>query len=725
MKRKAAAFAAAVAVSSMAAAGVVDDVDPFVGTDGTGHTTPAAWAPSGMVQPGPDSGYGDWRHCSGYVKSDAKIFGFSQTHLSGTGCEALCDVLLQPFLGPDPTVEPSPRRKRHSLEMPATKDPASEAAHPGYYRVSYLDLGRTTTEITASKRVALYRFSVPGGATPRLLVDLQWGNPRGDTRKFVVGSEWSIGDGSRSISGRIAKSAWLRREFYFKLAFNRRFSAKTLPRAASDGADRLVLDFEGGDGPLMAKYACSLSGADGADRNLGEITGWDFESVRAATAREWESLLSRVEIPGSPPERRKVFYTALYHLFLQPTLVSDLGERDLYSSFSLWDTFRAAHPLQALLRPEATAPFVNSLLDGYRRTGRLPVMPYCRHETDCMIGMHSVPVIVDAYLKRRGPGGVGEDAVDWNLAYEAVTNALTVSHPGALKEDWDAYARHGYYPYDVVGGEGVSRTLEVSYDDACAARFAEARGDGRTAAFFRARSCNWTNVFDRTLRLVRGRNSKGEWREPFDPFRFGGAKDWVPYDCTEANAWQYTWHVMQDVPGIVAAQGGRGEFVRRLEGIFSLSHERMSEEHDCTGAMGEYIHGNEPSHHILYFLPRLGDWDFAADRIREICDKLYSGDADGLCGNDDCGQMSAWYVFACLGFYPFDPCGGELALGAPQVPEARIGRFRMLAHGLSETNRRVKSVSFRGRRLDGFSIAAADVLEGGDLVFEMKGASLQ
>ena len=712
-------FALSAVIAAVASAAPVDEVNVFIGTDGIGHTTPAAWHPAGLVQPGPDSGYADWRHCSGYCRDDVSICGFSQTHLSGTGCPDLADFLLQPFAGENPRPAQTVQDGEHSLVLRARKAAGSEKAMPGYYSVAYDDSG-IRTEITASQRVAFYRFTAGKGGF-KLLVDAQWNNVRKmQVNRTVVDSETSAGSDSRSFSGRVRKKCWLDRNVRFKAVFDRPFvSATRLPRPAGDRADRWVLDFGLKEGEtLLAKASVSASSAEGASRNLSEVPHWDFDSVRTTTAERWNELLSAVELPGCDSETRTVFYTALYHSYLQPVLLSDVGEKDFYSAFSLWDTFRAVHPLYTILRPETTAPFVESLLEHYRRDGSLPVMPYFGYDSDCMIGKHAVSVIADAFLK-------GVEGPDWRLAYEAVTNALTVAHPHLAKEDWEVYNRHGYYPFDVVGGEGVSRTMEIAFDDWCAARFAEKMGDGEGAGFFRRRAGNWTNVLDRSVGLVRGRDSRGAWRTPFSPFRFGGAKDWLPYDCTEGNAWQYTWHVFQDPYALVSAHGGKKSFAAKLKSVFSMEHVRDGEEpDDCTGRMGEYIQGNEPSHHLLYFFPQIGEWDFAAEKIRHICDGFYRNAVDGLCGNDDCGQMSAWYVFSCLGFYPFNPCGGEFVLGAPQVPKAVLrlrGRkkFTIVAENFSEENKYVKSVSLNGRILDVPKISYSDIMAGGELRFEM------
>lgn len=703
--------------AAIALARPVDEVNVFIGTDGTGHTTPAAWYPSGLVQPGPDSGYGDWRHCSGYHGADDSLYGFSQTHLSGTGCADLADFLLQPFAGADPTVDESRQWPEPSVTMRAQKAKGSERASPGYYSVAYSESG-IRTEITAASRVGMYRFTAGHGRL-RLLVDTQWCNcthfvPR------IVDAHSSVAKDGASLSAYAHKEAWLKRKVWFKAVFSQPFSKATkLPRGKGERADRYVLDFEvPAGGQLLVKTSVSANSEDGVERNLSEVSGWDFDKIRMDCADAWNELLSRVKIGESDKDRRTVFYTSLYHAFIQPTRISDAGQPDYYSAFSLWDTFRAVHPLYTILRPEMSAPFVESALSDYRRTGRLPVMPYFGYDSGAMIGKHMVSLIVDAYLK-------GVKGPDWALAYEAVTNALTVTHAEGVKEDWAVYNRHGYYPFDVVGGEGVSRTMEVAFDDWCAARFAKGMGDATGEQFFRNRSKNWTNVLDRTIGLVRGRDSEGAWRTPFQPSRFGGNQDWLPYDCTEGNAYQYTWHVFQEPLELIAALGGERAVDERLRGVFTMKHEAVGDEpDDCTGRMGEYIHGNEPSHHILYFFPQIHDGNFAAGKIREICETLYRNAADGLCGNDDCGQMSAWYIFACLGFYPFNPCGGNFVIGSPQMPSATLHLpggecFKVVADEFSKENRYVKSVSLNGKSIDRPFISYESIMNGGELRFAM------
>ena len=704
------------------------DVDPFVGTAGTGHTFPGATRPFAMVQPGPDTGYGDWQHCSGYRMEDAKVLGFSQTHLSGTGCSDLGDFLLLPFTGELPHGEPG-----------GFKDRRTETAWPGYYSVELTNFA-VKAEITSSKRVAFHRWTFPKGKRAKVVLDMQYGaveRSKDVINTHVLSSTLNFGKDGRSVSGGNVLSAWLKREVYFTLAFQRRWKSKRIlpKRDPREKAQRVEFVFDlPDDGILEARIAVSTVDAANARRNLLAEGKTSFEQCREAAAAEWNGLLSRADIKGAGAEERKIFKTGLYHLFIQPNDIADVDGRYrgadgkvhaassgcYYTGFSLWDTFRAAHPLYTVLTPEKVDGFVNSMLEQYRAVGYLPVIPYFGSETFCMIGNHSVPVIVDAYLK----GFRGFDAA---LAFEAVTNSLTVTHPGKIKEDWKYYDTLGYYPYDVIKGEGVSRTMECAYDDSCAARFAAALGKDAVREFFRRRSGNWRNVFDSgDTMLVRGRDSKGAWRTPFDPRRIGGGGDWMPYDCTEANAWQYTWHVLHDPAGLAAAFGGAKRFGERLDMFFSDAGKAAGSEDcpDASGNYGQYAHGNEPSHHIAYLYNWTDKPEIVGARVREIAKRFYSAKPDGICGNDDCGQMDAWYVFAALGFYPVDPCGGEYVLGAPLFKETVLNlpggkTFTVLADAPSDSKCRVRNVFMNGRKLDRRTVDHESIVRGGELVFDM------
>ena len=678
-------------------------VDPFVGTSATGHTTPAACVPFGLVQAGPDTGNGDWHHCSGYRYDDRSIFGFSQTHLNGTGCADLGDVRLLPFT---------------TAEAPESVpfDKSSEKASPGYYTAA---LGGVKVEVSATEHCAIYRIAYPADSGKRLLVDSKWCLYGWHRPKECGQSDEMKDDGRSAVFGKVTVDNWVRRTYAYKIVFDHPFASRR------DG----VFDFDLRPGePLVVKVALSaLGGVSDAEKNLAaEIPGWDFDGVSSAAREKWAKRLACVTVDGTE-DQKKNFYTSLYHLFIQPNNIADHGQEPYYSTFSTWDTFRAAHPLYTIIAPETIPAFISSMSRQGRSTGYLPVWTLWGRDNQCMIGTHSIPVIVDAFLKE-GEKAKGEKAKEcWEGIYDQIKETLTKKHPGRRKENWDVYDRYGYYPFDIIRGESVSRTLECAYDDWCAGRMAEELGRKDDAEFFFRRSAGWKNVFDRSLGLVRGRDSNGRWREPFNPYALGHGGE-SANDFTEGNAFQYTWHVMQDPDGLVEALGGRESFVRKLDGLFSEPEkaEGQGEVVDVTGLIGQYVHGNEPSHHVIYFYTLVGENGKAAERIREVFDRFYLPKPDGLCGNDDCGQMSAWYVFSALGFYPFNPCGGEYVIGAPQIPKATIalpgGRtFTVVAKNLSRANKYVKSVTLNGRPVADWKIRHADIMSGGELVFEMAG----
>ena len=682
----------AAAFSAVFLAGAADccgHVDPFIGTAGTGHTFPGACVPFGLVQAGPDTGNGDWDHCSGYRFDDKSIYGFSQTHLNGTGCPDLGDVRILPFVS-------------KTAPESVAYDKASEVARPGFYSVTLA--GGVKVEVSATERCAIYRIAYPKDGRARLLVDPRWcitsGQPLSKCIRFCDVAP----DGKTGVSGKVVVNNWVKRTYAFKMELSRPFVSER----------DLVFDFGSLQGePLLVKIALSaLGGVSDAERNLAaEIPGWDFDRVASAADEKWAKQLSCVEVEGSEEQKRN-FYTSLYHLFIQPNDISDAGQSPYYSTLSTWDTFRAAHPLYTILVPERIPGLVRSMQRQGEFTGYLPIWTLWGRDNQCMIGTHSVPVLVDAYLKGF-PG-------DWESVYAQIKETLTKKHEGRRKEQWDVLDKYGYYPFDVVKGESVSRTMECAYDDWCAGKMAEKLGRAEDAAFFLKRAGNWRNVVDTSLGLARGKDSKGKWREPFDPFAVGyGDKS----DFTEGNAFQYTWHVMQDPEGLVEALGGREPFVKKLDSLFEQPEKVKGDVLDVTGLIGQYVHGNEPSHHVIYFYTLVGERDKTAERVRDVFDKFYLPKADGLCGNDDCGQMSAWCIFSALGFYPFNPCGGTYVLGAPQVPKATVNladgkTFTVIARNLSRENKYVKSVTLNGKPLDK-TIEHADIMAGGELVFEM------
>ncbi|WEK34417.1 MAG: GH92 family glycosyl hydrolase [Candidatus Pseudobacter hemicellulosilyticus] len=696
-------------------------VNPFIGTAATGHTFPGATVPFGLVQPGPETGNFDWDYCSGYHYKDSLIWGFAQTHLNGTGVPDLGDILLQPFTG-----------DINGTDYHSHFNKATEKASPGYYSVELADYN-VKAEMTAAAHTAFHQYTYASASPARLLVDLQYGivsNKRSFLR-HVLQADVDIDPNRRWIAGHSEVTAWVRRHYYYVIEFSRPFTQKTqLP--ANDPAEkgpRYVLDFDLKPGQqLQVKIGLSTVSIENARQNLQqEIPHWEFNTVRNMAGSEWDQYLQRMTIKGSD-DLLTNFYTALYHLLMQPNNMADVngqyrGADDkvltaadgrYYSTLSLWDTYRAAHPLYTLLTPERVDGFVQTMLAHYDATGLLPRWTLWGKENNCMIGNHAIPVIADAYAK-------GFRGFDTGKAFAAMDRSSTVNH---ATSDWDLYLKYGYLPFDLIKEESVSRTLECSYDDYAVSVFAKAIGQHSAAEKYQQRSMYYKNLLDPETRMMRGRDSKGNWRTPFNLFSLSHAGS-VGGDYTEGNAWQYTWSVQHDIPGLVKGIGGPTAFTRKLDSLFRLSV--ATETHlvkDVSGLIGQYAHGNEPSHHVAYLFALNGQPGRTQELLRQITDSFYLNKPDGLSGNDDCGQMSAWYVFTAMGFYPVDPVGGEYILGAPQLPFLQLElpggkRFTMEARGLSDGKKYVQSVSWNGKPVTGGSLTHATILKGGRLVFIM------
>ena len=699
----------------------VDAVKMFVGTAGTGHTTPAACRPFASVQAGPDTGVLDWKYCSGYQYGDTDLFGFSSSHISGSGCADLGDVLLLPFT----RAAVAPR-----VKLPFEK--ASEKASPGYYAARLPGEG-VLAEMTATPRVALYRFTYPESETQRLLVDLQHGivvfGKHGVTNRVLECSS-EVSKGLDGADAALKVASWTKRRSFETVRFSRpAVAVSELPKTnPCERAPRYVFEFAPSAESLLVKVSLSTVSLDGARGNIAsELPGWDFDAVRKDARAAWNDVLSRFSVSGSP-EQRALFHTAVYRLATQPHDMTDSDGRyrgaddavhvakEHYGEMSLWDTYRAAHPLYTLAFPERVDGFVRSLVAQSEEQGYLPIWPLRGQETDCMIGNPAVSVVADAYLK-------GFRGFDAEAAFREVKRSLDNPRPNSRV---DLVEKHGYFPFDMVKVESVSMLLEDAINCDGAAKFAAALGKADDAARYARRAKGYRNAFDTATGFFRGRASDGTWRTPFDPLRICNAYA-LGGDFTEGNAWQYLWLVPHDPDGLVELLGGKERFFARLEELFKLPSEPEGHPKllDVTGLIGQYAHGNEPSQHIAYLFAREGRPERTQEIVREIVNRFYSLAPDGVCGNEDAGQMSAWYVFAAMGFYPLDPAAGEYVLGAPQVPavELRLGRedavLRVVAKNWSPENVHVKSISFRGRPVEGHSIRHADLATGGDLIFEM------
>jgi predicted alpha-1,2-mannosidase len=696
-------------------------VDPFIGTADNGHTFPGATTPFGFIQASPETGNDTWKYCSGYNYADSTIMGFAQNHLNGTGCPDLGDILLLPFTEGD--VEEGNYRSRFLK--------SDEKASPGYYSVRLTDFD-IDVELTATQRTAFHRYTFNKHSPARLLIDLQsgivWNTQSVETH--VLAAEISMPD-NKTITGHQQVNNWVKRHYYYVIHFDKPYTLKQeLAPKTGNTAKRLVLSFDLKPGErLHTKIAVSSVSIDGAIASMSkENPEWNFDAVRKETAGKWNELLSHTQATGSD-EQLKNFYTSLYHLYIQPNNIADIDGKyrgaddnvytassgSYYSTLSLWDTYRAAHPLYTILLPEKVDGFIETMIAHRKVQGFLPIWALWGKENFCMVANHAIPVVVDAYLK-------GFRGFDPEEAFEAVQTSSTVNH---LNSDWDTYMKYGYYPFDIVRTESVSKTLESVYDDYCVAQMARALGKTEDYEYFARRADFYKNLFDPETRFMRGKDSTGAWRTPFNSFSLSHAFS-SGGDYTEGNSWQYTWHVQHDVKGLIELMGGNDAFTLKLDSLFFLEpgSETTGFLSDVTGLIGQYAHGNEPSHHVSYLYALAGKPWKTQELIREIFDRFYLAKPDGLCGNDDCGQMSAWYVFSAMGFYPVNPVGGEYVLGAPQIPKIELklpdGKtFVIEASNLSKENRYVESIELNGQIYTGTSISHNDIMNGGRLVFTM------
>jgi len=684
-------------------------VNPFVGAADNGHCMPGACVPFGLIQAGPQSGNCTWAYTAGYQYKDSIIYGFSQNRLNGTGCPDLGDLMMLPFSG---VIEGD--------KYSSSYDKKNQLASPGYYAVSLADFD-VNAEMTATEHTAIHSYTFQGNESAHLMIDFQSGITS-TVQQFYTHVLEAVQnfESPIKITGSCKTNVWLERTYYYAIEFSVPYTAKKiLPRRdSSEKAHRYVFDFDLKKGEkLMVKVALSSTGIEGARNNMNaEISGWDFEKVKMAAKRRWNDYLSRIDIQGTN-EQKNIFYTSMYHLFIHPNNIADAGSTPFYSTLSLWDTYRAAHPLYTLVAPEKVDDFVNSFITQSDNQGFLPIWALWGGETYCMIGNHAVPVIVDAYLK-------GFRRFDAEKAYQAVKTSLTKSHKNS---DWETYDKYGYYPFDIVKVESVSRTLESCYDDYCAAQFAKALGKQEDYEFFMKRADYYKNLFDAGTELMRPKDSKGKWKEPFNSLALSHAST-AGGDYTEGNAWQYTWHVQHDVGGLINLLGGTDYFTAKLDTLFTLESKVSGTGFvaDVTGLIGQYAHGNEPSHHVAYLYTLAGKHWRTAELINKIFTTQYHDRVDGLCGNDDCGQMSAWYIFSAMGIYPLNPGIGEYVLGSPQLPKAVINlsngkKFSIETENFSSKNIYVQTIELNGKKFNKKSISHQEIMKGGTLKFYMTG----
>lgn len=695
-------------------------VNPFIGAADNGHTFPGATTPFGMIQTSPVTGAVGWRYCSEYVNNDSIIWGFTQTHLNGTGCMDLGDLLVMPVTG-------ERNRAWDGYRSHFSKD--QESATPGYYSV-LLEEPNVKAELTASTRAALHRYTYNNADQAAVLIDLQHGPAWNENQyhSHVRACEVNWED-DQTLVGHVDNTVWVQQDYFFVVKFNRPVTEKiNLEMGETEKGQRIVagFDMEPGD-ELLMKIALSSTGIEGAKKNLeAEIPGWDFEGTRQAAKDSWNNYLSRINVTGTKDQLIN-YYTCFYHALIQPNQISDVdgmyrnaknevvktGGDAFYSTFSLWDTYRAAHPFYTIMVPERVDGFINSLIENGEAQGFIPIWALWGKDNYCMVANHGVAVVAEAYRK-------GFRGFDAERALNIMKRTQTESHK--LKSDWETYMKYGYFPTDLIRAESVSSTLESVYDDYAVWDMATRMGKAEDIEYYGKRKDFYKNLFDTQTQFMRPRKSDGTWKSPFDPSNVGHSES-VGGDYTEGNAWQYTWHVQHDVPGLIELFGGEEKFLTKLDSVFTV--ELKTSQADVTGLIGQYAHGNEPSHHVAYLYTMAGKPERTQELIRQIFDTQYRPEPDGLCGNDDCGQMSAWYMFSAMGFYPVDPVSGNYVFGAPQMPKIVLNladgkTFTVIAEGISEENKYVESITLNGQPYTKSYITHEDIVNGGTLVFKMK-----
>ena len=718
-------------ITTQALATPVDYADPMVGTAGHGHTFPGPTMPFGAVQHNPDTRTGTWDGCSGYHYSDSTILGFTHTHLSGTGAGSLGDILIMPEVGPAKFTD-------YASHFSHT----NEVAHPGYYKV-YLDDPRVTAELTTTERTGFHRYTFPSTDQAHFVIDLDHG-----IQSSTTGGKINI-ESDTTISGTREANGWGGgRAVYFVIQFSRPFKdwqlqadgqfAVARATNATGRAVKAVVDYSTTDGePILVKVGISATGIDGARKNLEtENAGWDFDAVRAAAAKSWNEALGAIDIDSKDPHVKRTFYSNLYLTMIAPALFDDVDKSHFgfdhkvhaadfhqYTTFSLWDTYRAEHPLLNLIQPQRVPDMIQSILAQKQELGwhTTAIWPLWANETWCMIGYHSADVIADAYLKGlagnnnslpfREGAGVGSEA-----AYNAIRDT-------ALQSDGDLgnYGKLGYVP-SKSGNQSASKTIEYSVDDWCVAKMAEALGHKEDAARFYRRSLDYYNLFDRKVGFERGRKANGNWRAPFDPIGLVGD------EYTEADAWQYAFGAQQDVPGMIRLYGGDAGFVRKLDAMFASDSKVNSDQPDISGLIGQYSQGDEQCHHVAYLYDYAGAPWKTQYWTRQVMAREFADTVDGECGNVDCGQMSAWYIFSALGFYPVNPASNVYPIGSPVVDKAVLrldkkiyrGRtFTLVAVNNAPKNVFIQSATWNGKPFDKTYLTFKQIIGGGVLKLMM------
>ena len=700
-------------------------VNPFVGTAEHGHTYPGASVPFGFVQLSPDTRIHGWDSCSGYHHDDSSIMGFSHTHLSGTGIADYSDLLMMPTVDNDQVVPGNPYDPSSGFRSRFNKQ--NEFASPGYYRVLLDDYG-VTAELTATARAGFHRYTYPESSHARIVLDLEH---RSNQR--VVDSYVKVVSPTEIIGYRHS-SDWARKQYiYFYAVFSKPLQGvdlvvdgiKKVQLQEASGRDiKALLHYQTEENEqILVKVGVSAVDIEGARQNvLQEIPHWDFSQTKELAKKTWNRELSKIQVESRDIEQKKVFYTSMYHSLLAPNIFMDVDGRyrgidhdihrarsfENYTVFSLWDTYRALHPLLTIIHPKKTNELIKTLLAKYDEGGILPIWELAGNYTGTMIGYHAVPVIVDAYMK-------GIRSYDVEKAYEAIKHSAMQDKLGLRY-----YKEKGYIPYEWVQ-ESVSRTLEYAYDDWTIAQMAKELGQMEDYRYFYERSKNYQNIFDLETHFTRPKDAQGQWKTPFDPLN----ADHRTNGFTEGNAWQYTWYVPHDVQGLVELMGGREKFEQKLDALFSNEDEPTGDKSpDISGMIGQYAHGNEPSHHIAYLYNDINRPHKTQALVRQIMSTLYSAKENGLSGNEDCGQMSAWFILSSMGFYPVAPGSNYYHLGSPIFDKAVIKlengkKFTVISHNNTKENKYVVKTLLNGKEYKKLYLNHEDIVSGSTLEFMM------
>lgn len=709
-------------LQNQTSANYVTEVNPFIGTDFTGNTYPGAQAPFGMVQLSPDNGLPGWDRISGYFYPDSTIAGFSHTHLSGTGAGDLYDISFMPVTLPYKEAE-------QPLGIHSKFSHQDEKAEAGYYSVLLKDY-QIKVELTATDRCGIQRYTFPE-AQAAIFLNLRKAMNWDFTNDSYIEQIDSV-----TIKGYRMSDGWARdQRLYFCTRFSKPFQKMTLDTTAVTKEGKIIgnstiarFDFNVKAGEqILVTTALSGVSMEGAIKNIkAEVPENDFDKYLSQTQQKWNQQLGKIEIESNDGDTKKIFYTALYHSMLAPTIYSDVDgtyygpDKKIhqaegwtnYSTFSLWDTYRASHPLFTYTEPERVNDMVKSFIAFYEQNGRLPVWNFYASETDMMIGYHAVPVIVDAYLK-----GIGD--FDAKKALEACVATANLDHYRGI----GLYKQLGYIPYNVKDeynneNWSLSKTLEYAFDDYCIAEMANKLGENKIAEEFYKRSENYKNLYNPATSFMQPRDDKGQFIPNFK------ADEYTPH-ITESNGWQYFWSVQHHIDRLITLVGGKERFTQKLDSMFTY-HPADKDELPIfsTGMIGQYAHGNEPSHHVIYLYNKVGQPWKTQQYAAKVLHELYHNTPAGLCGNEDCGQMSAWYVFSAMGFYPVNPVSGQYEIGTPLFPKMKLhlsnGKtFTVIAKEVSPTNIYIQSVTLNGKPYNQSYITHEQIMNGSTIEFEM------